>query len=174
MDHHQVEVEEGLLLLQKHQAVDCLANPHLKQHLAHHHQLLYKLPHHQWYNNHKVEVCFQVLEELWLKVWHLVLVLKSLTQLSDQFSEEVVAIKNSLLLLNKWLLNKWRLNHHNNIILVICHKINSCNVWKIVAMMSAFAKVTWMLSSNVRLNLKETCNSNDQFTSNFKFNTNDI
>ena len=168
---HQVEVEE---LLQKHQAVDCLANLHLKRHLAHHHQLLYILLHHQCNNNHKVEVCFQVLEQLWLKVWHLVLVLKSVTQLLDQFSEEVVAIKNSLLLLNKWLLNKWHLNQHNNIILVITNKINSCNVWKIVAMMSAFVKVIWMLSSNVRLNLKETCNSNDQFTNNFKFNTNDI
>ena len=170
MDHLEEEEVEEEDHLQNHQVLDCSANPHQRRHLAPHHQLLFKMLHHQCNNNHKVEVCFQVLEQLWLKVWHSVQVLKSLTKLLDQFSEEVVAIKSSLLLLNKWLLNL----HNNHIILVISNKINSCNVWKAVVMMSAFVNNTWMPLSNVRPNHKDRCNINDQFRITRQFITNDI
>ena len=151
---HLVEEEDHL---QNHQALDCSANPRLRRPLAPHHQLLCKMPHHQCSNNHKVEVCFQVLEQLWLKVWHSVQVLKSLTELLGRCLEVVVAIKSSLLLLNKWLPNLC----NSHIILVRSHKINSCNVWKVVVMMLAFVKIIWMPWSNVRPNLKERCNIND-------------
>ena len=118
---HLVEEED---VLQNNQVVDYSANQHLKLLLVPHHQLLCEMPHHQCNNNHKVEVCFQVLEELWLKVWHSVQVLKLLTKLLDQFSEEAVVLKSSLLLLNKWHLSLCS----SNIILVRYHKINSCNV----------------------------------------------
>jgi hypothetical protein len=138
MDHHQEQLEEKLL--QIHRAIDCFTNPYLKRPFIYHHQLMCILPHRKSINNHKVVVCSKVLEQLWLKVWHSVQLQKWVTKLLDTFLEELVAIKNSLLLLNKWLLNKGRLNLGNNIIILISNKTNSSNFWKNLEMIKSKSK----------------------------------